>query len=430
MSALPIAAGLPAAANRGPGRSAGAPATFDELLGLARAALEVHLAGVPELGEPEVRASIDSHRMLTGALLRLARVILCPPVDIVSREVARGTTPNRQLEPVLCRLAVLAGDPAPEPPSLSSDAALARASHCLGAAADLLATHRDGAGLERSPESCRLRHPAFLGFALREWNQLLKVSAELAGALSRRAAELGVSPGACQPVMGYPAPLARTGVAAGPRLAVTVARPAGARSGALGELADRLAAVRLRAWELCTRGEISVAAMENLAAVGSRLNCLLWHLTSVRADQRPAGPEQRRLTAAAAEAAHRARAWVRVREAIVPLRNWPSTGPSLAAERKAVGRLLAVIARDRRPASRQLVAALQQLADAYGGLPDWQLRTLRMPRFVASLIACDQVGLPLPRVGVSLSRAAASALRRTEEAYRTLASEGVERPGG
>lgn len=409
------------------------PATFDELVCSARTALDAYALEIADLAPGELAAGIADHQALSRALLRLARVILAPPLGGASLPTARVLTPERQLEPVLCRLEVLVGDPVPDALSgLPSVARLGRACRCLGAAADLLATHRDAAGRDRSPESCRLRHPAFLGFALREWNQLLARAGELAVALSARAEELGVPQQHCRAVTGYPTPLTRTGLPAGPRLAVTVARPGGSRNtGRLGELAERLAAMRRQAWQVSSTGEVSVAAMLNLAAVGSALNAVVARLARVRSDDRTRGAEQVRLAATAADAANRARAWVRVRAAISPLRSWPVPCPSFAPERRAVGRLLSAISQDARRPARQLVNALAQLAAEFGQVADWQLRALRMPRFRASLVRGEQVLSPRPpQVGGSAVRTTGSVvLRRVEEAYRAVATCDPDSPG-
>ncbi|MCU0263299.1 MAG: hypothetical protein MUF09_06425 [Candidatus Nanopelagicales bacterium] len=270
------------------------------------------------------------------------------------RELAGVARPRDWAEP----------HPAGGPP-----ADLAGAARMIRSAADLWATHHAADGRPRSPEASRMRHPATLGAACREWRALVTLTAEVADTLAADGSGSTLSESDLADLRRFPRPLRATGPAAGTGglLDLTVARP-GIRPGQLplDELADRVGRLRHLAWTLAEVGSAPATVHGNMAAIGIAV-----HRAAARAHRslaEQAGPDQtrdRHRDAAARAAAGEAR-WRAVAEQVRALRTpHPSTHP-IQIERLDIDRLLRRAAPPGVPLSRPEVGwALSRIAESF-----------------------------------------------------------------
>lgn len=211
------------------------------------------------------------------------------------------------------------------------------AARCIRAASDLWATHLGHAGAPRSPEAARLRHPSFLGAALRHWRALIGAAGEIAEALASLASRPGVDPGILVAVRDYPTP---PGVSdRPPALALPLARPAPRRVGdPLLEIRDRIDRIHRHVWELDRDDRVSAAVLINVAAIGMLLARAAGHAHTTGAPG-GSGPADRAALAAGADAAQRQlQAWSGVAAQVGPLRS-PDGPTILQVERLDLARL-------------------------------------------------------------------------------------------
>lgn len=260
-----------------------ASTTYSELTALARERLTLALAR-PELtgarvAPDEVRRVGEVHRDLSSALAHLGRTLMRPVTTAPSsqRPASRRRGPQARLLRDLDRRG--RGRDWVDPPP--SDGTAARdvweAARTIRAAADLWATHRSASGAPRSPESSRMRHPALLGAATREWHALVTSAGDVAEAVLRagghdQPASDGRGTTATDHLAEYPRPTARPD-RSGSAIDITVARPTPRRSGnAVDLLAESVTRLRLGAWNLAESGQAPVPALANLAAIGAALS--------------------------------------------------------------------------------------------------------------------------------------------------------------
>ncbi|MGV1004350.1 MAG: hypothetical protein ACOYEV_06175 [Candidatus Nanopelagicales bacterium] len=342
-------------------------ATFDSLLHQAAELLDLASAQTLNSSRVEVLAAVRAHAWISVALLRLIDRLLNPPSG-PTRGSARVRPPvPPRLATAVDRLAEL---PAPAgPPAEDEELArmLVRTGTVLGAATDLLATHRDPAGLDRSPESCQLRHPAFLGHAIREWIDLLGRAAALARLLHGRGQKLGLTSADLLPVVGFPDP-PRPPAAVGPRPTVTVARP-GTRTGSgLAPLNDKVRHLRQLAWASARQGQVAAETVADFAAIGVALDGLVAALAVAMAP-RLAGRQSRGLRELAAAARERAFGWEGLGAAVMRLRSLDGDRAGLGLFRRSLIGQLSHLAAG--PWDARGVRELAGLAKVYAEAAGW-----------------------------------------------------------
>lgn len=211
------------------------------------------------------------------------------------------------------------------------------AARCIRAASDLWATHLGHAGAPRSPEGARLRHPSFLGAALRHWRALIAAAGEIAEALATLASGPGVDPRLLVAVRDYPTP---PGVPdRPPAVALPLARPTPRRVGdPLLEISDRIDRIHRHVWELDRADRVSAAVLINVAGIGTLLARAAEHAHTAGA-LGGADAADRAARAAGADAAQRQlQAWSGVAAHVGPLRS-PDGPTILQVERLDLARL-------------------------------------------------------------------------------------------
>lgn len=315
------------------------------------------------------------------------------------------------------------------PPGDISEAAV-----IIRSAADLWSTHHTPHGAPRSPEASRMRHPATLGAACREWRTLVALSENLANALAQgittsRAhdaavtaprmtsmpAELtppettpaeatpaegiptGTMPAEAMPPEAEPAGTILTEAVTEPTtsapgrpepgtadsgarlLELPLARP-GVRVGVpvLEELEDRLARLRHLAWTGAEGGQLPAATFLNLAVIGSALH------TAVGARYRSAArscSQGERALARAGQADDAARRWQEVATLVAPLRTPHPLAHPIQMERLAIEALIgrAATEGDDLPSA----AAMHRIAHTFDEVATYN---------VLALTACERRG--------------------------------------
>lgn len=262
-----------------------ASTTYSELTGSAQQRLAIALSR-PELGAegmaPEaLRAASMAHRDLSAALAHLGRTLMLPiaTAPTTQRRAARRRGPTGRVLMDLERRGRGRDWALPEPDPGTAARDVWEAARAIRAAADLWATHHSASGAPRTPESSRMRHPAVLGAATREWEALVATARDVADALLRAIgtdhhdqAQRVDSGADLTHLVSYPGTTARA-MAAGSVVDVTVARPLPSRSGdALTLLAESVTRLRQAAWTLAESGQAPIPALANLAAVGAALS--------------------------------------------------------------------------------------------------------------------------------------------------------------
>ena len=196
-------------------------ATYAELTHVAGRRLARALVAIESRGprEPRSNGSAAAYRDLADALAHLGSRLVTPiprvPASGRSTRVRRG--PDTHLLASLREVAQARNWDHPHPvEGIAAD--LDRAAVLLRAAADLWATHHTPDGHPRSIEGSRMRHPATLGAALREWRWMVTLSAALAGALADHGSvpNLPADPDDHRELASFPLPaggMARAGTA-------------------------------------------------------------------------------------------------------------------------------------------------------------------------------------------------------------------------
>ena len=356
-------------------------ATYGDLTAGANRSL-AHARGMAtQTNLPDAAALADAaaaHADLVAALGHLGHT-LHTPAPARRPSMADGSPrPTPRPRALLAQLeaAGLARDwEAPQPTS-GCGLALAHAARHARAAADLLATHRTPADQARSPESSRLRHPAFLGAATREWRALISATADLGTHLHALGTQIGADPQTLAPLLEVPRPPATPGAqVTTDALEVPVARPAvRTDAGPLVELSDRITALRHTAWALAQQQVAPAHVHRNLAAVGVMLNDAAY-----RANLRVAAhdPTRGAIALRADSCAAAGDAWRAAAERTASLRT-PTTRHGIDLERMRTRDLLARIT-DPRTGIDPATAAndLTTLAESFDQVAHWNSHALR-----------------------------------------------------
>ena len=172
--------------------------TYSELTRRAAGCISLaHTSTQAGADDPQAQAALlAAHRDLAAALVHLGRTLARPmaaPRTEGADHPSPGPFPRRRRGGPDARLLrslateAVARDWCEPPPGEGPAAELAQAARFIRTAADLWATHHDGAGRPRSAEASRMRHPAMLGAASREWRSLVALAAEAADAMPRDA---------------------------------------------------------------------------------------------------------------------------------------------------------------------------------------------------------------------------------------------------
>lgn len=430
-------------------------------------AATAHLGQALSLAEPggdagevlagvDLRASVQAHRAVSAALAHLGRVLARPPapLDGAARPRTRRGGPDARTLRTLARR----GQPwdwSTEPPAPGTvGGSLWAAARSIRAAADLWATHQTPSGADRSPEASRMRHPAVLGAATREWRTLVRSAGEVADALVRNTERPGpASPDPAvtaslddlAPLRDYPRPTVRPAQPGWESVSITVARP-GTRTSLdpMTRIADGIDRVRHAAWLLAESGSGSAPALANLAAIAVMVNRaagdVLDRAAALHRHTGPPGSDAvlERIEAAAARARVSAARWSVAAGLVADLRSPHPPTSVLQIERLDLGRLL----EDARRTARgpRLVEVAEELGRQADRLSDMAAMNRRAARAAHERGDLYVLGRALPQE--SLARrpdlleaklmgrvvpAPAAVLRRLEEAYEAIA-EGAVNP--
>lgn len=217
------------------------------------------------------------------------------------------------------------------------------ASRALGAASDLLATHRDPRGVSRSPEGALLEDPVFRASGYVGLASLCLTVTSAERDLALRSGQAGVpwrEVARQLPDIAAAAHEARALVASSSlatsgvhhEIGLTVARPNIRTSDPRVELGDRILRLRANAWSLSGAPHVGISALIEYAAAGVIVHT---HLNAYLADVGNArfGPQA---APAIDRAEHARRAWAEVHRGLRELR---SATPGSAALRDDVSRI-------------------------------------------------------------------------------------------
>lgn len=402
----------------------------------ARRLGRAHATTLPWIVDPDgvVAGGAAAHRDLLAALAHLGRTLAAPLKGTAARGSAvarRGGGPDARLLRDLERRAAARDWTAPRPQA-GAGLELDRAAFLIRAAADLWATHHRHDGQPRSPEASRLRHPATLGAATREWRVLVAL-----------AAEIGDHLGALDSV-GRPTPdRLKISPPAGNRrdrqtprlLAMTVARPGVCLGSApIHELAQRIARLRHVTWSLAERGTAPAAVQGNTAAIAQAVLVATAHVHHFVADSMRPGPERVHHIDAGDRAMDRASAWGEVARLVAALRTADPAGHPVQVERLDIQRLLRAITTDAATAAAPESAwALDRAAESFDEIARSNRRALRAAhrrgdlllagRAIPSEALVRRPDLVRARLNDEIIPAPTSALSRVESAYRRLVQE-------
>lgn len=372
---------------------AGAPSrvTYAELTHMAcrRIACALAAAESSDPPAPMPKDSVAAHRDLAAALAHLGSMLMTPPphVPATGRRTRPARGPDAQLIASL-RTAARARDWDQPHPTEGIAAELDRAAVLLRAAADLWATHHTPEGHPRSLEGSRMRHPATLGAALREWRSMVALSSSLAVVMAERSGAAGrtVDDDQRQALASFPAsPLrsasqsaARAGADPG-LLHLTVARPGLLRGQPpLVELAQRIDRLRHLAWRLADAGSAPATVHGNMAAIGVAVHHAAAEAHRSLASSLPVGPEQQQHVRAEARARTGLSRWQSVADHVRSLRSaHPATHP-IQLERLDIQRLLGrLVPSGRAVTSSQVGWELSRLADSFAEIADSNAQAIR-----------------------------------------------------
>ncbi len=320
---------------------------------------------------PATAAEVAALHDLAAALAHLGRALARPLGGPAATPRRRRGGPDARLVRELTAVARPWDWDEPRPAG-GPAADLAGAARLIRSAADLWATHHAADGRPRSPEASRMRHPATLGAACREWRALVALTAEAADCLATSGGGSTLSESDRANLGRFPRPLRATAPAAGAGglLDLTVARP-GIRRGqpALDELSDRVARLRHLAWTFAEVGSAPATVHGNMAAIGIAV-----HRAAARAHRSLA--EQARDDRARAshhEAAAHAETgearWRAVAEQVRALRTPHPSAHPIQIERLDIDRLLSRAAPSGVPLSRPEVGwALSRIAESFASI--------------------------------------------------------------
>lgn len=324
------------------------PTTYTELTEtaddhLTRALEQVKAAAATT----QLWGSVAMQADVADALAHLGRVLAGPTPPSQRASSGRRRGPEHDILSAL-QSAGRAWDwstPLPVEDPVAAD--LRHAARAIRAAADLWSTHRTPEGLPRTLESSRMRHPALLGAATRQWRRLAGRTGAIADALvewgiPQRAADHEAAQLTALEALRKMASVETEHCAdASPPIDITVARPGRRESSdpvrAVANLVDR---VREAAWALAESGSAPAPVLANTAAMGMMLHRAASMAQSRAAQDRAGRPVPGHRNAAAAEAAQQAR-WAAVAQRIAAIRTAHPPLTVMQIERLDLARLLA-----------------------------------------------------------------------------------------
>ncbi len=313
------------------------PTTFSCLTGIAADLLEQALvqAGPGEEDSGWLAEAHAAHRDLTHALAHLGSTLLGLG-SVSTLAAARPSGPadsDRRLVMLLARRAVLHDWEQPPAEVGTTADRLAQAARALRAAADLWATHHTQVGEARSPEASRMRHPAMLGAAVREWRGLVVMARAMADQLSHHSRASGRRAPLYRDLIGYPVPRDGGPTSEARVIDLTVARPARRRSSdPLIEIEERTTQLRALAWRMSQAGMAPVDLLANAAAIAVVLANAAERTSRSAARLDPDAAPAHLL--AADRAAAQGRAWRAVGPLLHDLRSPLRPSPALVTERR------------------------------------------------------------------------------------------------
>jgi len=441
-------------------------ATYAELTHVAGRRLARALVAIEsrDSQEPRSNGSAAAYRDLADALAHLGSMLMTPaprvPTAGRTTRVRRG--PDTHLLASLREVARARDWDDPHPvEGIAAD--LDRAAVLLRAAADLWATHHTPDGHPRSIEGSRMRHPATLGAALREWRWMVTLSTALAAALADREGATGLTAGSedHHDLASFPLPAGGTARAGSARagsaragsaragsaragtppglLDLTVARPGRLRGQPpLSELAQRIDRLRYLAWKLAETGSAPATVHGNMAAIAVAVHQAAAEAHRSMARCMPVGPEWRRHVQAEARAREGLSRWQVVVEEVRSLRSaHPATHP-IQVERLDIHRLLGRLApRTGAVTSREICTELSRLAESFADIAGSNAQAVRAAHDRGDLLligrAIPQEALPRrpdllrARLSDEVIPAPALSIGRLEATYRDIARGAPQR---
>lgn len=352
-------------------------ATFAALLHDAMGLLaEAESAGTSQpLPSAEcVLEAADAHRDLADALAHLGRTLA--DLAIPTGAAADPGPVGLLIDDLEHRGRMRAWD-APDPVGQPARTILG-AARLTRAAADLWSTHSTPSGAPRSPESARLRHPAYLGAALRDWRRAVRQAAGVAERLTSDAQRVGVPAIDVTGLVDFPRPPATTDRSRTAALEVRVAMPP-IRSGQdpLSQLCDRVMHLRSLAWSLAENGHAPVPVLRNLAALGTALCHAAADATRTTVPG-PAGASGEPRELLTGRMASLCSDWTVVLDALAPIRTLHAPGETIHLERLEICRLLRLVVGPHSCIEADRAAeALTGLAEAYSDVATYSVSALR-----------------------------------------------------
>ncbi len=404
--------------------------------------------GTAAAGGTTLHEAVRAHRHLSAMLGHLGQTLGAPLPDPGAGQAPDPPRPPRTVDAVLAArlraIGALRDWQETEPPAESIAGSLLAAARLVGAAADLWASHHDPTGRPRSRDASRLRHPATLGAAAREWRELVVVAGAVADALATWPQEEApgttadrVFPATTCPrryAADYPAPVLRRN---DPRGAVTVttARSAAVRSRQpLVAIEQRVRSLQQAAWTLASTGTAPIPVLANLVAIGVMLSGAAG-AAGERAAAATASAARAELQGSSVEARRTADAWRQAATALAPLRSAHPATTSVQVDRLDLARLLDRVASSRGARHDVVVTrALLELSRQYGELAE-DLATalaaaqergevLLVGRAIPTESLARRPDLLEAKLRDSVVRAPTSAVRRAEAALRAVPTTG------
>ncbi len=399
---------------------------------IARAQVSISLEGTAQ--RRPTTLDVTAHHDLAAALVHLGETLTRPLACATTPAGRRRGGADARLLRALAAVA-RARDWSEPGPVDGPGAALAEAALLIRSAADLWATHHSADGRPRSPEASRMRHPATLGAASREWRTLVALTAQAADAMAEHGRCATLTESVVADLRRFPHPRGhdRSPADTGGLLDLTVARP-GVRRGQppLEELSDRVARLRHLAWTLAEFGSAPATVHGNFAAIGVALHRATAHAHRLLADGTPIGPDRDRHLDAAARAEEGELRWREVADQVRALRTPHPSAHPIQIERLDIDRLLSRAVPSGVPLSRAEVGwSLSRIADSYSEVATHNAAALRTAQDRGDLLL---IGRAIPtealprrpdlleaRLTDQVIPAPTTVITRLESSYRTLA---------
>jgi len=320
-------------------------------------------------------------------------------------------------------------DPAPRE-GVGAD--LARSALLIRTAADLWATHYTADGLPRSAEASRMRHPATLGAATRQWRALVSLAGLAADSLARSLPPERTPEGIAASLRDFPRP----GAEPAPRphsdvLDLTVARPRPGRGPTpLLDVESRCLQLRHLAWQLASSGNANSVVLGNMAAIATTV-----HHRAAAAHRSQAGTEPGTRTASlhldtAAGLEEQAHLWEDVSEHVRALRSPHSATHPIQIARLDIVRMLARVSTTPPGLTADTCWGLSRIASIFSQIAAFHAESIRsahergdlllMGRAVPTEALPRRPDLLEARLSNRVIPAPSHTITQLEAAYRTI----------